>query len=85
MWTFPHGRLDQNVFSNVIDQAILGGWGIRPTDWQFGASVQQEVSPRVPVEGGYFRRSFQDFFVQEMAPTSVITPRFVKIGAQIEF
>ena len=60
---------DQNfgkpVFSNVIDQAILGGWGIRPTDWQFGASVQQEVLPRVSVEAGYFRRWFQNVFVQE--------------------
>jgi hypothetical protein len=60
---------DQNfgkpVFSNVIDQAILGGWGIRPTDWQFGASVQQEVIPRVSVELGYFRRWFQNFFITE--------------------
>ena len=60
---------DQNfgkpVFSNVIDQAILGGWGIRPTDWQFGASVQQEILPRVSIEAGYFRRWFQNFFVQE--------------------
>jgi hypothetical protein len=53
------------VFSNTIDEAIMGGWGARPTDWQFGASVQQEIFPRVSVEVGYFRRWAQNFFVQE--------------------
>jgi hypothetical protein len=53
------------VFSDTIDDKILGGWGARPTDWQFGASVQQEVLPRVSVEVGYFRRWAKNFFVQE--------------------
>jgi hypothetical protein len=38
---------------------------VRPTDWQFGASVQQEIFPRVSVEVGYFRRWAQNFYVQE--------------------
>ena len=53
------------VFSNTIDPNILGGWGIRPNDWQFGASVQQEVLPRVSVEAGYYRRWFNNFTVTD--------------------
>jgi hypothetical protein len=45
----------------AIDSALLNGWGIRPNDWQFGASVQQQVMPRVSVEVGYFRRWLQNF------------------------
>ena len=33
----------------TIDPAILEGWGVRESDWQFGVSVQQEVLPRVGV------------------------------------
>ena len=51
----------KNVFSNTIDPAILKGWGVRPSDWSFGVSVQQEVAPRVSVEIGYVRRWFQGF------------------------
>ena len=42
--------------ATTLDPSILGGWGSRPHDWQFGASVQQEVMPRVSVEAGYYRR-----------------------------
>jgi hypothetical protein len=39
-----------SVFSNTIDPEILSGWGVRPSDWQLGVSVQHEVLPRVSVE-----------------------------------
>ena len=39
----------------AIDPKILNGWNIRPNDWQIGASIQQQVLPRVSVEVGYFR------------------------------
>ena len=42
---------------------MLEGWGVRPWDWQLGASIQQEVLPRVSVEVGYHRRWFGNFFV----------------------
>ena len=38
------------VFSNTIDPDILSGRGVRGADWQIGASVQQEVLPRVSVD-----------------------------------
>jgi hypothetical protein len=44
---------------------VLKGWGTRPYDWQFGASIQQEVLPRVSVEAGYYRRWFGNFFVYD--------------------
>ena len=45
----------------AIDPALLNGWGIRPRDWQFGASVQQQLMPRVSIEVGYFKRWLQNF------------------------
>jgi len=45
----------------AIDPALLNGWGIRPNDWQIGASIQQQLAPRVSVEFGYFKRWLQNF------------------------
>ena len=45
----------------AIDPNLLNGWGIRPNDWQIGASVQQQLVPRVSVEVGYFRRWLSNF------------------------
>jgi len=45
-------RFDENQFS---------GSGLRPSDWSFGLSVQQEIFPRASVEVGYYRRSFTMF------------------------
>jgi hypothetical protein len=48
-----------------IDPALLGGWGIRPYDWQFSVSVQQELLPRVSAEFGFSRRSWGNFTVTD--------------------
>ena len=44
-----------------LDPDLLVGWGVRPRDWQFGVSVQQQVLPRVSVEVGYLKRWLQNF------------------------
>jgi hypothetical protein len=44
------------AFESTLDPALLSGWGVRPGDWQFGLSVQQELLPRVAIEVGYQRR-----------------------------
>jgi len=49
----------------AIDPRILNGWSVRPNDWQFGASVQQQVLPRVSIEVGYFRRWLNGFTVTD--------------------
>ena len=51
------------VFTGSFDPDILEGWRVRPSDWQFGASVQQQLLPGVSVEVGYFRRWLQNFTV----------------------
>jgi hypothetical protein len=62
---FSNLNYGTNVYSNTIDPAILKGWGVRPSDWSFGVSVQQEVLPRVSVEVGYVRRWFQGFIATD--------------------
>jgi len=51
--------------STKYDPALLGGWGVRPGDWQIGASIQQEVLPRVSIEVGYNRRWLKNFSVTD--------------------
>ena len=43
-------RWGQNVLTNNYDPNLLKGWGVRPSDWDFGASVQQQILP--PDVGG---------------------------------
>ena len=45
----------KNVFSQTFDPGLTTGWGNRPYNWELGASVQQEILPRVSVNVGYFR------------------------------
>jgi hypothetical protein len=44
--------------STTLDPAIFNGWGSRGYNWEFSASVQHEVIPRVSAEVGFFSRSF---------------------------
>jgi hypothetical protein len=53
------------TFSNTIDPDVLQGWGVRSGDWGFGASIQQELLPRVSAEIGYFRRWLVNFNVND--------------------
>lgn len=62
-WQQP--AFGQPLTAAPINPAILRGWRVRPSDWQFGASVQQEVLPRVGVEVGYHRRWFQGFTITD--------------------
>jgi hypothetical protein len=47
--------------ATVVSPSLLSGWNVRPYDWQFAASVQQELLPRVSAEFGYSRRSWGNF------------------------
>ena len=59
-----------NPNTTTINPEILGGWGVRPNDWQFGASIQHEIVPRVSVELGYNRRWWGNFFVTDNVLTT---------------
>jgi hypothetical protein len=48
--------------ATVVNPDTMHGWGIRPYDWQFSVSMQQEVAPRVSVEVGYNRRIWGNHF-----------------------
>src|SRR5262249_29259912 len=51
--------------STTIDPGVLNGWNVRPYNWEFSASVQREIAPRVSVDAGYFRRWFGNFAVTD--------------------
>jgi hypothetical protein len=59
-----------NPNTTTVNPKILGGWGVRPYDWQFGASVQHELVPRLSVEAGYNRRWWGNFFVTDNVLTT---------------
>ena len=50
-----------SLFTSDLDPKLVSGWGVRPGDWGFGASVQQQVLPRMSVEVGYNRRWLTNF------------------------
>ncbi len=52
-------------FSSTVDPALLSGFGVRPADWSYGFSIQQQVLPRVSVEAGYTRRWYTGFIVTD--------------------
>ena len=55
-----------NTVTTVQDPRIFnGGWGIRPGDWTFTGSWQQEILPRASVEVSFTHRWFQGFGVTD--------------------
>ena len=48
-------------FTSDLDSELRSGWGVRPGDWQIGASIQQQLMPRVSAEIGYTRRWLTNF------------------------
>ena len=62
---YSNASFGKPVFTNTIDPAIQKGWGVRPSDWSFGVSVQQELLPRVSTEISYTRRWYGGFIVTD--------------------
>ncbi|HEY7174717.1 MAG TPA: hypothetical protein VH442_07360, partial [Micromonosporaceae bacterium] len=61
----PNTNFGKSVFDTTQDPALLNGWGVRSGDWQWGASVQQQVAPRVSVELQYLRRWLVNFIATD--------------------
>jgi hypothetical protein len=53
------------ILTTTVNPDVLNGWGVRPWDWQFGLTLQQEILPRMSVEVGYNRRWFGNFTVTD--------------------
>jgi hypothetical protein len=64
-------RFGQPIPSTVSDPAMLHGWGKRPDQWEWEATVQHELMPRVSLEAGYFRRTYGNFTVTDNTLTGV--------------
>jgi hypothetical protein len=57
------GKLGNATTTN--DPATLQGWGVRPNDYQWGLTVQQQLIPRVSLEAGYSHRWFKGVTVTD--------------------
>jgi hypothetical protein len=58
--------------STTLDPEVFNGWGSRGYNWEYSASVQHALLPRVSVEVGYFSRSYANLTVTDdrlVAPT----------------
>ena len=60
-WQTP--SFGSSVPGTVYDRAIMNGWGVRPSNWEFSVGAQHELLPRVSASVGYFRRVNGNFFV----------------------
>ena len=71
------GALSNNAFGQVnvatrYDDPTIRGFGKRRGNWEYSASVTQEVMPRLSVDAGYFRRVQSNFTATDnldVAPT----------------
>jgi hypothetical protein len=75
-------RFGQPVLTGDYDPDLLSGWGVRPSDWSFGLSVQQQLMARMSLEVGYYRRWFDGFTLndnralqpEDLTPYSIVAP-----------
>jgi hypothetical protein len=51
--------------ATIVNPDVLHGWGRRPGDYQWAATLQHEIMPRVTAEVSYTRRDFFGFFVTD--------------------
>jgi carboxypeptidase family protein len=51
--------------ATIVNPDVLHGWGKRPGDYQWAATLQHEIIPRVSVDVSYTRRNFFGFFVTD--------------------
>ena len=77
------------VFTNSFGAPLMGGWGVRPSDWGFVASIQQQLVARTSVEFNYTRRWLNNFVATDnlattaadYRPFTVVAPTDPRLGA----
>jgi hypothetical protein len=75
-------RFGSQIPSTAYDPDVLVGWGKRGYNWELSAGVQHQLTARVAVDVGYFRRIYGNFLVTDnravtaanFDPYSVIAP-----------
>jgi Carboxypeptidase regulatory-like domain len=56
-----NGAFGTTIPGATFDPDLLTGWGHRPSNWEFSAGIQQQLSARMSLEVGYYRRIWQNF------------------------
>ena len=70
------------VLTNQFDPSALTGWGVRPSDWTLGVSIEHQIVPQASVHLSYSRRWFRGFFAadnlalqaSDLTPFSLVAP-----------
>ena len=61
----PNAAFGTARLTTTYDPDLLSGWGVRPSDWSVGVSVQQQLLPRASLDVAYHRRWFSGFTVTD--------------------
>ena len=72
----------RDVLTSNFDPSLLSGWGVRPSDWTFAASLEHRLSRAAAVTVAYTRRSFSGFSVvdnqavsaDDFTPFTIVAP-----------
>ena len=67
--------------STTSDPNTTHGWGNRPYQCEFSASIDQELMPKVAASFGYRDATVSGWRI----PTSILPARFAKCGVQLDF
>ena len=75
--------------STTYDPEVRNGWGARPNNWEFTASIQHEILPRLSVDVGVFRRVFGNLTLfdnravdpSDYSPYSITSPTDPRLGS----
>jgi hypothetical protein len=76
-------QFGQYVLTNNFQPGILSGWGVRPSDWNVSAAIQQQIGARSWIAVTYTRRWFNGFFAvdnlalsaSDLTPFSIVAPQ----------
>jgi hypothetical protein len=72
------------VVTSGIDPDFLSGWGVRPNDWHYSLSIQQQLLARASVDIAYTRRTFHRLTAADNTLTSAADYRPYSVRAPVD-